>query len=139
MESFKEWSKFEKLFLLNSILLVIIVGLIFKSDLLTISCYIVGILTALLIAKGKNLGQVFGLLITVLYWVVSFKNKYYGEVFVYIILMLPMYIIGIITWIKHKNEKTNFIEINSIKKKEWIVVTLIFIPLFFLIYALLKK
>ena len=49
-----------------------------------------------------------------------------------------MYIIGIITWINHKNEKTNSVDINNIKKKEWLIVTFIFIGVFVGIYYLLK-
>ena len=105
MKLFKDWTNFEKVLLFGSIIIVSFVGICFKSDLLTISCSIVGIITALLLAKGKNLGQVFGLLITILYSIVSFKNKYYGEVLIYALLMLPMYVIGIITWINHKNKK----------------------------------
>lgn len=138
MYLFKDWTNFEKILLFGSIVILSIVGLYFKSDLLTISCSIVGIVTALLLAKGKNLGQIFGLLITILYSIVSFKNKYYGEVLIYAVLMLPMYIIGIIAWINHKNEKTNSVDINNIKKKEWLIVTFIFIGVFVGIYYLLK-
>ena len=138
MKPFKDWTNFEKVLLFGSIIIVSFVGICLKSDLLTISCSIVGIITALLLAKGKNLGQVFGLLITILYSIVSFKNKYYGEVLIYALLMLPMYVIGIITWINHRNEKTNSVEINSIKKKEWIIVSFIFILIFAGIYYLLK-
>ena len=138
MKLFKDWTDFEKVLLFGSIIIVSLVGIFFESDLLTTSCSIVGIITALLLAKGKNLGQVFGLLITILYSIVSFKNKYYGEVLIYALLMLPMYVIGIITWINHKNEKTNSVEINSIKKKEWIIVSFVFALVFVGIYYLLK-
>jgi nicotinamide mononucleotide transporter len=138
MKLFKDWTNFEKLLLFGSIVIVSVVGICFKSDLLTVSCSIVGIITALLLAKGKNLGQVFGLLITILYSIVSFKNKYYGEVLIYSLLMLPMYVIGVFTWINHKNEKTNSVEINSIKKKEWMIVSCIFAIVFVGIYYLLK-
>ena len=138
MKLFKDWTDFEKVLLFGSIIIVSLVGIFFKSDLLTTSCSIVGIITALLLAKGKNLGQVFGLLITILYSIVSFKNKYYGEVLIYALLMLPMYVIGIITWINHKNKKTNSVEINSIKKKEWIIVSFVFALVFVGIYYLLK-
>ena len=138
MKLLKDWSNFEKILLFGSIIIVSIVGIAFKSDVLTVSCSIVGIITALLLAKGKNLGQVFGLLITILYSIVSYKNKYYGEVLIYALLMLPMYVIGIFTWINHKSEKTDSVEINSIKKKEWIIVSVISIGVFIGIYYLLK-
>ena len=134
----KDWTKFEKILLFSSIILVSLVGIIFKSEILTTTCSIVGIITALLLAKGKNLGQVFGLLIVVLYSIVSFKNKYYGEVIIYLCIMLPMYIIGIVSWMKHQNKETNTVEVNNIKIKEWILVSITSIILFIGIYFLLK-
>ena len=71
----KDWTLFEKILLFGSILIVSATGIIFNSDLLTPICSIVGIITALLLAKGKYMGQVFGLLIVILYSIVSFRNK----------------------------------------------------------------
>ena len=52
----KDWNKIEKSLLFGSVVLVSLVAIIFESDLLTTICSIVGIITALLLAKGKNLG-----------------------------------------------------------------------------------
>ena len=115
-----------------------IVGVISKSDILTTSCSIIDILAMLLIAKGKNIGQLLGILITVLYSIVSFKNGFYGEVIIYIFMMLPMYLIGIVSWIKHKNKETNSVEINNIYKSEWIIVSIVSVIVFTGVYYLLK-
>ena len=115
-----------------------IVGVISKSDILTTSCSIIDILAMLLIAKGKNIGQLLGILITVLYSIVSFKNGFYGEVIIYIFMMLPMYLIGIVSWIKHKNKETNSVEINNIYKSEWIIVSIVSVIVFIGVYYLLK-
>lgn len=138
MKLFKNWTKFEKVLLILSIVLVSTIGIVFKSDLITTICSLVGIITALLIAKGKALGQVFGLFIVLLYSIVSYKNKFYGEVIIYLVIMLPMYILGIISWLKHQNKKTNSVEIGKISKKEWILVCLVSIVCFIGIYFLLK-
>jgi len=134
----KDWTLLEKCLLFGSVVLVSIVGILFRSDLLTTICSIVGITTALLLAKGKNLGQIFGLLIVALYSIVSFKNGFYGEVIIYLCIMLPMYIIGIISWIKHQNKDTNTVEVNKIKIKEWIIVFIVSVIAFVGIYYLLK-
>lgn len=134
----KDWNKLEKILLFGSIILVSLVAIIFKSDLLTTICSIEGIITALLLAKGKYLGQIFGIIITILYSIVSFKNKFYGEVIIYIILMLPMYIIGIASWVRHKNKKTNTVDVNIINGKEWLLACIISIVTFIGIYHLLK-
>lgn len=139
MNFFKDWSLFEKILLIGSIILVSLIGIIFKSDLLTVSCSIVGIITALLLAKGKYLGQFFGILIVILYSIVSFKNKFFGEVIIYLAIMLPMYILGIISWIKHQNKKTNSVEVSKITKIEWLIVALASCICFIGIYFLLKS
>lgn len=138
MKLLSGWTNFEKILLFASIIIVGSVGIIFDSDLLTISCSIIGILTALFLAKGKNLGQIFGLFITILYSIVSYKNKYFGEVLIYLCLMFPMYIVGTYTWIKNKNKETDSVLINTIRKKEWIIVSFIFLFIFIGIYYLLK-
>ena len=138
MNILKDWSKFEKTLLFGNIIIVSTIGIIFKADLLTTACSIIGINTALLLAKGKNLGQLLGILITLLYSILSFKNKYYGEVLIYVFLMLPMFVVGTFSWIKHQNKKTNSVEINNIKAKEWIIVSIVFIGVFIGIYYVLK-
>lgn len=138
MNLLRDWTRFEKILLIGSILIVSITGIIFKSDLLTPICSIVGIITALLLAKGKYMGQVFGVLICILYSIVSFRNKFYGEVIIYLGISLPMYIMGIVSWIRHQEKKTNAVEVNKISKQEWIIVSLASIIAFVEIYFLLK-
>ena len=138
MKLLKDWNRLEKILLFGSIILISAVAIVFKSDVLTTICSIVGIITALLLAKGKNSGQLFGILITILYSIVSFKNKFYGEVIIYIVLMLPMYIIGIVSWIRHQNKETNTVDVNKINYKEWFIVSLSSIIIFIGIYFLLK-
>lgn len=138
MKLLNDWTKFEKILSLGSIIIIFLIGVLFKSNVLTVSCSIVGVITAFLHAKGKNLGQIFGLLITVLYSVVSFQNRYFGEVLIYVVIMLPMYIIGIISWAKHKNVETNSVEVNTIKKLEWIIILIATIGIYIGVYYLLK-
>lgn len=138
MKVLKSWSKLEKWLLFSSIILVLLVGVIFEANLTTTLSSIIGIITALLLAKGKNLGQIFGLMSAFLYSFVSLKNRFYGEVIIYMCIMLPMYLIGILSWIKHQSKKTNTIQVNNIKLKEWIIVSIICIFAFVGIYWLLK-
>ena len=135
---FKDWTIFEICLLVLSPIIVLTVGIVFHSDALTIITSIVGIFCALLLAKGFVLGQFFGIAIVVLYSIVSFKNAFYGEMIIYIVIMLPIYIWSIIGWIKHKNEKTESVEVNSIKWKEWLIVSLCAVAIFFGFYFLLK-
>ena len=137
MKFLKEWNKFEKILLFGSIFSIVVVGIVFKSDLLTICCSLMWVLAALLIAKGNNLCRLVGILADTLYSIVSFNNQFYWEVFVHAIFLV-MDILWVISWIHHKNKETNFVKINLIKRKEWIIA---FVSFFFLsvwMYYLLK-
>lgn len=135
---FKDWTVFEICLLITSPIIVLTVGIVFHSDALTVITSIIGIFCALLLAKGLVLGQFFGIAIVVLYSIVSFKNAFYGEMIIYIVIMLPMYVWGIVEWIKHKNNKTESVEVNSIKWQEWLIVSLCAIAIFIGFYFLLK-
>lgn len=135
----KKWSMFEIILLVSSVLITVMFGIIFKSDILTVVTSLVGILCALLLAKGLVLGQLVGIAIVILYSLVSYKNGFYGEMIIYIGIMLPMYVWGIFEWIKHKSSKTNSIEVNQISKKEWAIVSFVAVILFVAFYFLLKR
>ena len=122
---FKDWNKFEFFLLLSSIAIIIFSGILCKSTILTIICSITGILCALTQAKGKIISQFIGLILVVLYSLLSFENKYYGEVLIYIFIMLPLFISGIISWIKNLNKETNTVNENTLHKKEWIILKLV--------------
>ena len=135
---FKDWTKFEIALLLSSIIIVVISGIFTKSNLLTISCSITGILCALTQAKGKVISQFIGLLLVLLYSVLSFQNRYYGEVLIYIFIMLPLFVGGIISWIKNVNRETDTVNKNELKRVEWIMLTIVASITFIGLYYLLK-
>lgn len=135
---FKNWSKFEIILLISSIVLIVFSEIISKSEILTVCTSISGILCALLMAKGKVLSQVVGLVEIVLYTILSYKNEYYGEVIIYITVQLPLYIMGIISWIKNKNEETETVNKNEIHKIEWILLFFVNIVVFVALYYILK-
>ena len=83
-------------------------------------------------------GQFLGIAIVVLYSIVSYINGYYGEMIIYIVIMLPMYVWGIVEWIRHKNKQTESVEVNSIKAKEWLMVSAVSVVAFVGFYFLLK-
>lgn len=89
-------------------------------------------------AKGKIESQFFGIVVCLLYSYISYKNKYYGEVIFYLLIMLPMSIGGIISWITHKSKKTDTVEVNKISLKEWILLAFMSIVVFIGLYNLLK-
>ena len=137
-EYFKSWNKFEITLVLLGTMGVIVFGCIFKSAILAMICSIASIITAMLQAKGKVESQFVSILVCLLYSYISYTNRYYGEVIFYMIIMLPMSVGGIISWLTHKSDKTDSVEVNEIKLKEWIFIGIISVLAFIGLYYVLK-
>lgn len=134
----KDWNRFEKTLLFVSIILITISGIINNSEILTIITSFLMVLCALTQAKGKVISQFIGVIAIILYSIIAFQNQYYGEVIIYILVLLPMYLVGIYSWITNKNEDTNTVNQNDLSKKEWIILSVIDILLFGILYYVLR-
>jgi len=137
-EYLKSWNNFEKGIFITSIFLILVLGLILKCDFLTTSVAFLGFFSALNQAKGKVLGQFTGVILAVLYSILSYRNRYFGEVIVYLIVILPLYTYGIFSWLKNKDKTTEKVKQNIIEKKEWGILLISCIILFIGLYQLLK-
>lgn len=134
----KSWNTFEIILFVLSIVLILGVGLFLNCELLSIIVAFLGIFSALNQAKGKVTGQVIGVVLSILYSYMSYQNRYYGEVIIYACMILPMYVIGIYTWTKNKDKKTEEVKQNDISMQEWIALLVVNIILFVGLYFLLK-
>ena len=134
----KDWNNFEKGLILASVILILGLGLLLKCDILTTIVAFIGFFSALNQAKGKVIGQITGVILAILYSIVSYRNKYFGEVIVYLFMILPLYITGIYTWLKNSDKKTNAVKKKEIAKKEWIGLSLVSIILSVVLYFILK-
>ena len=134
----KDWTKFEKILLFCSITTILIAGFLCNSTSLTILCALIGASCSIEQAKGKIASQFLGLTEAVLYSILSFQNRYYGEVIIYVFIMAPLFISGIISWLHNINKETNTVIKNELGKKEWFLLSIIAIILFVGLYFLLK-
>lgn len=135
---FKDWKPFEIGLLVFDIIAIAISSAIAKSEILTILTSLAGVFCVLLQAKGKVLSQFVGIAEVILYSILSYQNHYYGEIIIYVLIMFPLYLYGIFSWMTHKNEETDTVEPNQISKKEWIILILVSTIGFVVLYYILK-
>ena len=81
-----------------------------------------GILCVVLCAKGKKSQYIWGLLNVIGYVIISFMNKYYGEVMLNAIYYLPSQFIGYYLWSKHNNEKIDKVKGRKLNLKNSIIL-----------------
>ena len=134
---FKNWTTFEKIFLILGTIIACILTFIFKGTWIDLGYTLLYFWTALLLAKGKYSCYIIGIISTFFYAFVSYSNSYYGEVIIAMCCTLPLMVIGLVNWLKHQ-DSTNTVIIKEITKKELIIVLISQVVLFYGYYSLLK-
>ena len=133
---FGKWNIVELLLYLAGLTLIIVTSIVFKASWISALTGLFGLSCVLFAAKGKIIGIFFTWAMIVLYSILSFKNKYYGEVFVNTCLMFPMTIIQLVAWLKNLG-KDYVVKVNTITKKEIIIVACVALASFVAFYFIL--
>ena len=91
-------------------------------------------------AKGKIATQFIGIVYFCFYVFICFSQKYYGEAFAYLLVMLPMYIYGVIHWLHNRNKKENVVIIRrNLSLKEWLIASVCMIAVAVGVFFFLKE
>lgn len=132
----REWSIW-----LGSIIIVLISNLATKDfDLLTLVAALTGVTSLIFAAKGNVLGQVLMILFSILYGIISFRFRYWGEMLTYLGMTLPMAVWSTITWIKNPSENNgNEVQIQSLSKKHIVALCISGIIVTAVYYYILKS
>ncbi|MCM1054734.1 MAG: nicotinamide riboside transporter PnuC [Bacteroides sp.] len=88
-----------------------------KIDWLTLAAAMVGVTSLVFAAKGNVWAQILMIVFSVLYGIISYRFRYWGEMITYLGMTMPMAIWSTITWIKNPS-KENENEV-AIRKLNW--------------------
>lgn len=73
-------------------------------DPLTLIAALVGVTSLVFAAKGNVWAQVLMIVFSILYGIISFRFRYWGEMITYLGMALPMAVWSAITWLRHPAE-----------------------------------
>ncbi|MBD5100618.1 MAG: nicotinamide mononucleotide transporter [Clostridiales bacterium] len=136
---FGKWNIAESIFYVFGLALIITMSIVFKASWISAIAGIFGLSCVLFAAKGKVICVFLTWGMIVFYSLLSYQNKYYGEVFINLCLMFPMTVIQLVAWIKNLG-KDHVVKVNSITKKEVLIVGLVacvaFVTFYFILRAL---
>lgn len=132
----REWSIW-----LGSIIIVLISNLATKDfDLFTLVAALTGVTSLIFAAKGNVWGQVLMILFSILYGIISFRFRYWGEMMTYLGMTLPMAVWSTITWIENPSENNgNEVQIQSLSKKHIVALCISGIIVTAVFYYILKS
>lgn len=129
---FRDWSLFEKSWLLLFSSVAILSYYISDGTILSLAATLSGILTVVLVAKGRTSNFYFGIVNIVLYGYLSFQAQFYGEVMLNAFYYLPMQYIGLYLWTKNErmSDRVSAARMTHKERGIWAVVSVVSIFLY---------
>ena len=125
MNLFKEWTRFERIWLLLFSIVNVFLYLKWDSGLIGLVSAMSGMLCVVLVAKGKISNFVFGIVNTATYAYISYGYGLYGESMLNALFYLPTQFIGLWMWQRHRSVnkvRDEDIEIKRLSVKGWAMV-----------------
>ena len=125
MQLFKEWTWFERIWLLLFSIVNVFLYLKWDSGLIGLISAMSGMLCVVLVAKGKISNFVFGIVNTATYAYISYGYGLYGESMLNALFYLPTQFIGLWMWQRHRSVnkvRDEDIEIKRLSLKGWAIV-----------------
>lgn len=90
---------------------------------LTLCASLVGVTSLIFNAKGNPTGQALMIAFSLLYGIISYTFSYYGEMMTYLGMTMPMAAFALVSWLKNPfEEKRSEVKVNSISKREWVLM-----------------
>lgn len=136
---FKDLTKVEWAILITSLSLVTL-SFIFtpEKSILNLIASLFGVTALIFIAKGYVLGQFLVIIFALLYGVISFEQKYYGEMATYVFMSAPMAVVSIISWLRHPYKGGKVVKVNKMTKKQILFMVILNIVVTVAFYFILK-
>ncbi|MBQ9781843.1 MAG: nicotinamide mononucleotide transporter [Clostridia bacterium] len=134
------FSKYDILLFTISVIILIVSFCIFdRVNFLTLIMSILSVVMLILIAKGNVIGQFLSIVFCTFYSIISFNNRYYGEMITYLFMTMPMAILSIFSWLKnpYKDKKLQ-VKVNKLTFKEVLFMFLLTAIVTFIFYFILK-
>ena len=116
----KEWTLW-----IGSVLVILFSNFVTgKVDFLMLVAALVGVTSLVLAAKGNFWAQILMIVFSILYAIISWQFRYWGEMITYLGMTLPMAVWSLITWMKNPSESGNEVAIQMLTRKQFVVLLL---------------
>lgn len=137
---FKNFTKKEWILWIASLLIVIVSNLVTADfDLLTLTAALIGVTSLIFAAKGNVWAQILMIVFSILYGIISYRFRYWGEMITYLGMTLPMAVWSTITWLRHPSEGNDAeVEIRILHRTQALWVTVSCAVVTFVFYLILK-
>lgn len=136
----KDFKKKDWILWIASLILVAVSNIISPEfDVLILIAALVGVTSLVFAAKGNGWAQVLIVIFSILYGIISFRFRYWGEMVTYLGMTMPMGVWSAIVWFKNPSEeKNNEVKIASMNMFKWLILIILTIIVTIIFYFILK-
>ena len=115
------WKPLEIFWLILACVIIICLSIYWNDSLMGIISATTGVACVICTGKGKLSAYTFGLINCVLYAIISYEAKLYGETMLNALYYIPMQFVGFYVWSKNMNKETHEVTKKHMSNKTRIV------------------
>lgn len=135
---FKRLTKYELMLWITSMVVILVSAIVAGGDgILSSIASLIGVTALIFVAKGDAFGQLLTIIFSIVYGIISYKFKYYGELITYVCMSAPAALITMITWLKHPYTEHE-VKIVKLSKSKWLFTAITSIIITIAFYFILK-
>lgn len=106
-KEFTGWKKWQIFWMIFANAMIMGISIYQGDTVLGIAASVTGVICVILCGMGKVSNYFFGTINVILYAIVAYKAKYYGDVMLNLFYYFPTNILGWIVWKKHMDKESN--------------------------------
>jgi len=138
LESIKRLKWYETVLWAFSVMTIIISYIVVPDrNLITFLASLIGVTALIFVAKGDVWGQILTVIFALLYGLVSFQFRYWGEMITYLGMTAPIAMGAVITWIKNPYKKGE-VRVRHTNPRLWSILSILALIVTLLFYYILK-
>lgn len=114
---FSSLTKFEwMLWGISSVTVVLTQAFAPQGSIVSMLASLIGAAALIFIAKGNVIGQILMIAFAILYGIISYHFRYFGEMITYLGMSAPMAVLATISWIKHPYRDSDCVKVDRLTK-----------------------
>lgn len=109
-----------------------------NTDYLNLATSLIGVTGLIFLAKGMILGQIVTIIFSLLYAIVAYIFRYYGEVITYAFMTLPMAVVAFVQWTRNPYKDSGEVAVAEVEARQVAVMALLAVVVTVLFYYILR-
>lgn len=108
-----------------SVMLVTGAFVIFGGDALTLAASLTGATALIYVGRGHAMGQLLTIIFAVIYGVISYRARYYGEMVTYLGMTAPTAGMALAAWLRHPYRDTAEVEVSPLSRRRIFIMLIL--------------